>query len=301
MGKNGGQSGLTTLLIGKTLGRVEQMRINSQRRFTNRSQGEHLSGKGGTSIEFSDYRDYVPGDDLRFVDWNIFSRLHRPYVKLYHQEEEMHVTIIVDGSSSMLSEGKFECAQKLAAAFGVMGLFASERVSVYSFNGHDERPSMVQRCMGRGNMGKVFNYLENVKTGGDSMIDEGVGSILNLHRGRGIVVICSDFLTPGDLSGMFNRLFSSGLEIFALQILGPTEIDPEVAGDLRLVDCETQETLDVSSAGNLLEIYQEYRQAYQRNLEILCRQRSGQFASVNSGDSIEYILFDFLRRKGWVR
>src|SRR3569832_1411915 len=109
----------TSLLDNSVLGRVERMRLLPMRRLTNRSRGEHLAGKGGTSTEFNDYRDYSAGDDMRYIDWNIFSRLNRPYVKLYRHEEEMHVVIIVDTSTSMMFQDKFERAKQLAAAFGM--------------------------------------------------------------------------------------------------------------------------------------------------------------------------------------
>ena len=105
----------TSLLENSTLARVERMRLTPLRRLTNRSRGEHLAGKGGTSTEFNDYRDYVAGDDMRYVDWNIFSRLNRPYLKLYRHEEEMHVVVLLDASSSMLFGSKFERARQLAA------------------------------------------------------------------------------------------------------------------------------------------------------------------------------------------
>src|ERR687891_83807 len=97
---------LTTLLTTRDLDRLARLRLNMSRRFTNRSRGEHLAAKGGTSTEFCDYRDYAPGDDVRFVDWNIFARIERPYLKQFHHEEELHVAIIVDTSRSMLFEGK---------------------------------------------------------------------------------------------------------------------------------------------------------------------------------------------------
>ncbi len=122
----------TTLLPNDVLSRLERMRIRPRRRMTNRTHGEHLSGKGGTSIEFSDFRDYVAGDDLRHVDWNIFSRLHRPYVKQFRYEEQMCVVILLDASTSMTFDGKFERARQIAAAFALMGLFSLEPVSIYS-------------------------------------------------------------------------------------------------------------------------------------------------------------------------
>src|SRR5215204_476465 len=99
---------VTSLFDNQTLSRLERLRIRPRQRRPNRSRGEHLHGKGGTSTEFTDYRDYVAGDDVRFVDWNTFARLNRPYLKLYKHEEEMHVVVIIDASSSMQFDGKFE-------------------------------------------------------------------------------------------------------------------------------------------------------------------------------------------------
>lgn len=291
----------TALLDNATLGRLERMRLKPLRRLTNRSRGEHLAGKGGTSTEFNDYRDYVPGDDMKNVDWNIFSRLNRPYIKLYRHEEEMHVAILIDASSSMMFEGKFERARQLAAAFGLMGLMNVERVSVYVCNHVGKEPLMMPPCTGRINRRRLFDFLEKIEGGGDFPIEQAIEAMLRRHRGRGIAVVLSDFLTFGDFDKPFNLLFSSGLEIFGVQVLSPVEINPELTGDMRLVDCENATSLDVSSIGDLLGIYHEHREALEEELATQCRQRSGRFMSVSSKDSIEYILFDLLRRKGWVR
>ena len=290
----------TSLLTNDQLAIVERLRLNPTRRFTNRARGEHLHGKGGSSTDFADYRNYVAGDDVRFVDWNIFSRLHRPFLKQFRQEEELHVVVLVDASSSMAFEGKIDLAKQLAAAFAVMGLFATERVSAYAFNQIEGRLEFTGPDVGRGNMRKVFNFLERVKAGGDAPLENGVDMLLNRHRGRGVIAVLSDFLTFGDLRRSFNALLSHGLEIFGVQILGPTEIDPQVSADLRLVDCESQATLDISAAGDLASLYQEYRHAYARHLEVLCRQRNGRFMSVSAADSFDDVVFDQMRRKGWV-
>lgn len=223
---------------------------------TNRSRGEHHAAKGGTSTEFADYRDYVAGDDVRYVDWNIFARLERPYVKLYRHEEEMHVVPIVDASSSMQFDGKFERATQLAAAFGLMGLMNVERVSVYSCNHAGNEPRFLPPCSGRVSRRRLFDFLETIEGGGDFPINDAVEAVLRRHRGRGIAVVLSDFLTFGDLERPLNMLYSAGLEVFAVQILAPAEINPELSGDIRLVDCETQRTVDVTSAGDLLGIYE---------------------------------------------
>lgn len=291
----------TTLLDNAVLSRLERMRLAPRRRLTNRSRGEHQSGKGGASTEFVDYRDYAPGDDMRYVDWNIFSRLERPFVKLYRHEEEMHVVLLVDASSSMQFEGKFELARSLAAAFGLMGLLNVERVSAYACHHQGQEPLFLPPCSGRVSRKRLFEFLETIPVGGDFPIDAAIDALLRRHRGRGIVALLSDFLTFGNFEKPLNRLFSAGLEILAVQILGPTEMNPELTGDIRFVDCETGHTLDVSSAGDLLGIYHEHRAALEEELGILCRQRNGRFLSLSSQEPVETVLFDTLRRKGWVR
>src|SRR6188508_1408271 len=123
---------ITSLLSNRDLDRLARLRLSVSRRFTNRARGEHLAAKGGTSTEFCDYRDYAPGDDVRYVDWNIFARIQRPYLKQFHQEEEMHVAVLVDASNSMLFENKLVLARQLAAALGVLGLHGNEKVSAYA-------------------------------------------------------------------------------------------------------------------------------------------------------------------------
>lgn len=293
---------ITPLFDNTVLSRLERLRLVPGGRLTNRRQGEHLTGKGGTSTEFSDYRDYVAGDDIRNVDWNIFSRLHRPYIKLYQFEEEMNIVILLDGSASMQFEGKFQRARQLAAAFGVMGLMNVERVSVYSCSQDESEPSLLPPCSGRASMRRLFSFLEGLgEEGGNFPIERAVNALLKRHRGRGIVVLLSDFLTFGDITRPMNLLHSAGLEIFAMQILSPTEADPDVTGDLRFVDAETGQTLDVSSVGDLLSIYHEHRLALESHLADLCRRRGGRFLSVGSQEPLETILFDQMRRKGWTR
>ncbi len=294
-------SHFTSLLENNVLSRLEKMRLSPRRRLTNRSRGEHHASKGGTSTEFVDYRDYVPGDDVRYVDWNIFARLERPYVKLYRHEEEMHVVCIIDASSSMQVDGKFERARQLAAAFGLMGLMNVERVSAFACNHVGKEPVFLPPCTGRVSRRRLFDFLENIEGGGDFPINESVEAVLRRHRGRGIAIVLSDFLTFGDLERPLNMLFSAGLEVFAVQILAPGEIHPEITGDVRLIDCESGHSIDVSSAGDLLGIYEEHRAALEEELGILCRQRSGRFLSISSRDPLDWVLFDLLRRKGWVR
>ena len=291
---------MTTLLANSVLNRLERLRISPAGRRTSRSRGEHLSGKGGTSTEFCDYRDYAPGDDTRFVDWNIFARLHRPYLKQFHKEEERHVVLLMDASASMKFEGKLSLAKSLAAAFGVMGLLNNERVSAYASHQAGAAPDRLPPCRGRASMRTLFQFIESVEGQGDAPLDRAVELLLRHHQGRGVCLIVSDFLTFGDLKRGFNLLHSAGLEPLGIQILSPLEIEPELTSDLRLVDSETQETLDISSGADLLNLYQEYRRQQEDDLALLCRRRSGRFLPVSSATPVEAVLFDQMRRQGWI-
>lgn len=291
----------TSLLPNDILSRVERMRINPRRRRTNRMRGEHLSGKGGSSIEFSDYRDYVAGDDLRYVDWNIFSRLNTPYLKLFAHEEEMHVPILVDASNSMLFEEKFTLARRIAAALGVMGLMNVERVSVFPCGQRSANRPYLRPSSGRASLRRFFTFLEGIEPGGNVGIEQSITDVLKVHSGKGVAIVISDFLTFGDYSRAFNLLHGAGLEIYGIQILGPTELNPEMTGDLRFVDSESGSTLDVSSVGELLGIYHHHRQALEDSLNSECTSRAGRFLSFSSQTPLKEVLFDQLVRKGWVR
>jgi uncharacterized protein (DUF58 family) len=291
---------MTTLLSNSALDRLQRLRIRPVGKRTSRSRGQHLSGKGGTSTEFCDYRDYTPGDDTRFVDWNIFSRLHRPYLKQFHREEERHLVLLIDASASMKFGGKLALAKPLAAAFGVLGLLNNERVSAYVSHQAGGAPDRLPPCRGRTSMRTLFQFIETIEGRGDAPLDRAMELLLRHHSGRGVCLIVSDFLTFGDLQRSFNILFAAGLEPFGIQILSPQEIEPDVSTDWRLVDSETEETLDISSSADLLALYQEYRQGLESDLSQLCQRRQGRFLAIDSAMPVESVLFDQLRRKGWI-
>jgi len=291
---------LTSLFDNSTLHRIERMRLNPLRRLTNRSRGEHLAGKGGSSTDFADYRDYATGDDMRYVDWNIFARLHRPYIKQFLHEEELHVVIMVDASTSMMFEDKLTKAKQLAAAFGIMGLLSVERVSVYAIHQQEGQPWRLPPGTGRTKVPALLKFLENVEGGGNVPVEKAIETMLRFHRGRGVAILLSDFLTFNDLGRSLNLLFSSGLEVWGMQILSESEQNPSLEGDLRFVDSETGETLDITNAGELLSLYHEHREWHAETLHQQCRSRNGRFVGITSATPIDTVLFDTLCRQGWV-
>jgi uncharacterized protein (DUF58 family) len=291
---------ITRLIGNDELHRVERLRLAMPRRFTNRSRGENLVRRGGSSTEFKDFRDYVAGDDVRFVDWNAFARLARPYVKLFHEQEELHLVLLLDASASMDFGDKLLRAQQLAAAFCVMGLIGGERVSVHAANQRGAALRATRTRRGRQGMRELFGFLESVAPGGDAKVVQGIDTLLRAHRGRGVLLVLSDFLTEGALQRALDLAFGCGLLPAGIRILAPAERDPELGGDVRLVDCEDESTLDVSNSGELLELYREHLGAQERDLDRLFRRRGGRFLSVSSDLDLPELL-SLLTRRGWLR
>ena len=289
------------LLPTRVLARCERLRLTPQKRNTNRARGEHATGKGGTSTEFSDYRNYVAGDDVRFVDWNIFSRLGEPYLKLYQHEEEQQIPVILDASASMAPEGKFDLARQVAAAFGTIALASRERASCYAAGVRGRRAEVLPPCSGTAARGRMMAFLGGLEAKGSMPMEEVVEEALKRHRGKGVAVLISDFMTFGEVEPALNRLGAAGLVPYCVQVLSPGEIDPEVDQDVRLVDAETGMELDVSAMKDLMGLYQAERAALENRLAAACRRRGGRFAVASSATPIETFLVEEIVRKGWAR
>lgn len=150
-------------------------------------------------------------------------------------------------------------------------------------------------------MRQLLQFIEGVEGGGSIAVEQAIEQMLKFHRGRGIAVVLSDFLTFGSLTRPLNLLFSAGLEVWGLQILSEPEIHPDVQGDLRFVDSETGETLDITNASELLHVYHDQRLALEETLDSLCRSRQGRFVSVSAAESFSAFLFDRMCRQGWVQ
>jgi uncharacterized protein (DUF58 family) len=291
---------LTRLLPNELVTLLERLRVQALRAATGRGRGDQLSGRGGASIDFADYRDYTPGDDLRFVDWNIFSRLERPYLKLFRREEERHLVVLIDISRSMAYADKLTRACELAAGFAVMALHANDRLSIWAVAG-DGRDQRLAATRGRASLRRAFAAIEGLEhASGTVPIERAIEAMLARHRGHGVCVVLSDLLTDGDLKRSVGRLAAQGLEPALIQILAPAEIDPDIVGDVRLVDCESAGTLDVSGVGDLLDLYQRYKTLYQDQLAEWSTTRGGRFLPVSSADSAAAILAGRLRRAGWI-
>ncbi|MCK6487319.1 MAG: DUF58 domain-containing protein [Planctomycetes bacterium] len=286
---------ITPLLPNEAVNRLGRLRLQAAGRHVARGRGEHLAGKGGISTDFADHRDYAGGDDLRFVDWNAFARLQRPFLKQFRREEERHVVLVVDDSRSMALGAKSALARSLAAGLAVAALHGDDRVSVLSHAGE-----LLPPCRGRAQLARALGALAGL---GAPEARRDLGLLCRdaaaRHR-RGIAVVLSDFLSVDDPGRALHRLAAAGLEPWAVQVLDPGEIDPATAGDLALVDAEDGSQLEVSADPYLLGIYREALAALDHRLATATRALAGRHLSLAAdGDAARILTVDLVRR-GWL-
>ncbi|MGF2616177.1 DUF58 domain-containing protein [Rossellomorea vietnamensis] len=261
-------------------------------------KGERRSSKQGTSLEFSDFRTYVPGDDPRLIDWNAFARTQKHYIKRYLDEQELFVTIYLDCSNSMMiPAGKWETARSLAACLGYMSLVHDDRVSVYPAGSGS--PSFLHK-KGRAFAGRLLTYLAELKisTGSEKFWTR----LAEIQQKRnGLSIIISDLLEPvDDIKEALKRMQASRQEIRIIQVLSTDELEPSYQGDLKLVDSESKELREVSISRKVLQEYDERLQAHNDELEKFCRERGIGYLQCSSGQSLEELVFSSMAAKGWV-
>src|SRR5215213_8002395 len=220
-------------------------------------KGGRRSVKRGQSVEFADYRDYALGDDLRQLDWNVYARLEKLFVKLFVEEEDVTITILIDASASMASgrPEKLLFAKRAAAALGYIGLASEDRVAVSALGGRASRRQTPLRGSGR-----VFRLLSNLSAiqpspGPTDLVAAARHAGAQLH-GRGVIVLISDLLDPA-ADRVIRELAATRSELIVLHVLSPDELDPPLEGDLRLVDRETGESIDVTADLATIDAYRD--------------------------------------------
>src|SRR6202165_1959043 len=229
------------LLDPQFLSRLEQLELVSRKIFLGRMKGERRSKRKGQSVEFADYRNYVVGDDLRFLDWNLYARLDRLFLRLFMEEEDLHFYLLVDNSLSMDfgNPTKLHFAKQIAAALGFIGLVNMDRVVIEAFN--DRLTQSLPAVRGRRSLWRMMDFLQKIEPAGPSDLKKALRSFSIKCSGKGIVVLLSDFMDKGGYEDALRYLVARQLDIYVIQILSQEEIDPEIVGDLRLVDIEDED------------------------------------------------------------
>jgi uncharacterized protein (DUF58 family) len=260
-------------------------------------KGGRRSVKRGQSVEFADYRDYTLGDDLRQLDWNVYARLERLFVKLFIEEEDVTVTLLVDASASMTTgrPAKLLFAKRAAAALGYIGLASEDRVTVSALAGRISR----QRSAMRGS-GRVFRLLADLSSiepsdGPTDLVAAARHAAAQLH-GKGVVILLSDLLDPA-ADRVIRELAATGSELIVLHILSPEELDPQIEGDLRLVDLETGDGIDVTVDLPTLDAYKARLATWKTSFADLAAKRRASYVDLPSDANLGELMFNELRRR----
>ena len=291
----------TSLLPPALLARLERMELVSRKVFRGRMKGERRSRRKGQSVEFADFRNYVPGDDVRFIDWNTYARLDRLFLKLFLEEEDLHFYTLIDASGSMDfgEPTKLHYARQLAAALGFIGLIRGDRVKSETLGQPPGSPGPVFR--GRQSLWRMLDYLEAIRPGETCSLAEGTKNFCLRNSGKGIVVLMSDLMDKGGYESPLRYLLAQEMDIYVIQILSAEEINPELQGDLRLIDCEDADVAEVTASGPVLARYKQTLAAFVESVREFCTRRGMVYTMVNNEVPLEELVTGYLSQRGLVR
>ncbi len=288
------------LLDASFLRHLEQLQLLCKKIFLGRMKGERRSKKRGISIEFADYRDYSKGDDLRFLDWNIYGRLDRLFTKLFHEEEDLYLYIVIDTSTSMNTgvPQKSWFAKRVAAAFAYIALAGLDRVCLVGFN--SERYRWMRPTRGKTRIWSIIDYLEQLPLEGKTTLAEGCRRFALQQSRGGVVILLSDLFDLNGYEEAFKHLLQNRNELYVFQVLSPQEIHPDLFGALRLLDVETGEPVEITVTEELLNTYERRLKAFQADITRLCHRYGIHYLPISTEDVIEHLLTDTFRWMGLI-
>ncbi len=291
---------MNELLPPSLLARLERMELVSRKMFRGRMKGERRSKRKGQSVEFADFRNYTPGDDLRFVDWNLYARLDKLFLKLFLEEEDLHVTFLIDASPSMDfgEPSKFFAAKQIAASLAFVGLCRGDRITVV-FLGAPQPNSPALR--GRNQLHRMVEFVQSINPVHIGPMVESVEKFCMRNSGRGIVVLLSDLMDKNGYESSLRLLVGQQLDVFVLHLLSPEEMDPSLMGDIKLIDCEDQDETEISVSTMVIHKYKQTLAAFVDQARQFCAKRGITYVLARSDQGAEEIVGHYLRERGLVR
>lgn len=289
------------LIHNELLRRLEQLELLARRRVRSSIKGERRSKARGQSVEFADHRNYVVGDDLRYLDWNLFGRLDKLFLKLYEEERELPLSIFLDASESMTfgKPVKFDFARQIAASMGYVALCGFDRVTVDVFpDNPDEIPQRqaLRRVRGKKSALQFFRNLHQIQAGGTCRLNEALMKGALQAKQNGVAIVISDFMDPDGYEEGLKALLGRGFQVHVLMVLAREELEPSVYGDLKVVDSENGSIQEVTFGKYRLKAYQRTVQAFLEQFKNFCRMRGIGFNLTPSDTDLDQLLLTDLRK-----
>jgi uncharacterized protein (DUF58 family) len=279
------------------LRQLERLALVTQRAVRGGLAGVRRSAQRGQSVEFTDYRDYTPGDDLRALDWNVYARLERLFIKLFIEEQDVTVHVLIDASASMDggSPDKLVWAKRAAAAMAYVGLASYDRVSVAVLSGRAAR--RLPPIRGTGRIMRLLSDLSTVQArpGATDLVAAARHYAAQVTQ-RGPLVLVSDLFDPA-AERAISELAGTRCELSVLHVLSDDELDPPLEGDLRLVDRESGSTVDITADLGTLDAYKARLAAWQEGLASVSQRRGASYVPVSSSLPLADLVFAELRRR----
>jgi len=289
------------ILSPSLLAQLERLELVTRKIYRGQMKGERRSPRKGQSVEFADFRNYVPGDDIRFIDWNTYARLEKLFLKLFLEEEDLHFYALLDASPSMAfgTPTKFEFARQLAAALGFIGLVRSDRVRIETLGQSPRAPGPVFR--GRRSVTRMQNYLSGIEPGEKLSLAEGVRNFSLRNSGRGILVLITDLMDKEGYEVALRYLIARQMDVYVIQVLSAEEMEPELHGDVRLVDCEDDDFTEITTSAPLLARYKRTLAEFINQAREFCNRRGVAYALARNDLPVEQLVAGYLRKQGLVR
>jgi uncharacterized protein (DUF58 family) len=289
------------LLDPEFLHKLEQLELVSRKIFVGRMKGERKSKRRGSSVEFADHRNYSVGDDLRHIDWNVYGRLDKLFLKLFLEEEDLHFYTLLDTSLSMDfgDPTKLHYGKQVAAALAFIGLVNHDRVVLDAFSTKLE-PGLAS-VRGRSQMWRVVQYLEALESSGASDLTAAAKQFAIKHTGKGVVVVISDFLDKHGYADALRYLLARNMDIYVVHVLSQEEVEPELTGDLRLVDSEDDDVAEITVSAPLLKRYKDNLNAFVGGLKEWCSKRGIAYIFTTNHNPFDRLILSYLRERGLVK
>ncbi len=276
--------------------KLENISIKARMTLTDGAAGGRKSKAKGSSVEFSDFREYTPGDDFRRIDWNAYGRFDKLFLRLFMEEREALLNIFFDCSKSMDFGEKNKAAMSLriAAILTYLALNNLDRVCLNKVQENTVIPS--SSLMGKSSFQKALQFLEKSDFSGNTNLAESIKR--KDLKSRGIAVVISDFFTSGSIEEVIKYLAFKKQQIILIQVLCDEELDPQLGGQVRLVDCETGDEMNLTITPKLLKIYDLKLKGLQTGVKIAAKKYGGVFFQISTSDSLEKVVFDNFAKEG---
>jgi uncharacterized protein (DUF58 family) len=283
------------------MAQLARLELVSRKIFRGRMKGERRSPRKGQSVEFADFRNYVPGDDLRFLDWNLYARLDKLFLKMFLEEEDLHFYALIDTSRSMDfgEPTKLLYAKQLAAALGFVGLTRADRVRIETLEQPLHAPGPILR--GRRSLWRMLEYLDGIEVSDRTDLAGGVKNFCLRNSGRGILVLISDLLDKSGYEAALRYLVSQRMDVYVIHVLSRAEVEPDLVGDLRLVDSEDGDVAEISVSAPLLSRYKRTLASFLDGARDFCSRRGMAYLTARTDMPVEDLVTNYLRRRGLVR